>query len=84
MQRESITIRFPSGLLAQSKALKVDEESFNDLVVKALDHEVHRRQAIAAHDRIRSRRQTILHRTGVQPGSADLISELRSGKGRHA
>ncbi|WP_404783118.1 YlcI/YnfO family protein [Altericista sp. CCNU0014] len=84
MQRESITIRFPSGLLARAKALKVDEESFNDLVVEALDHEVHRRQAIAAHDRIRSRRQAILQRTGVQPRSVAEIRELRSGEGRHA
>jgi hypothetical protein len=84
MQRESITIRFPSGLLAQAKALKVDKESFNDLVVEALDHEVQRRQAIITHERIRSRRQTIFQRTGVQLGSADLIRELRSGEGRHA
>lgn len=84
MQRESITIRFPAGLLAQAKALKVDEESFNDLVVQALDHEVHRRQAISAHERIRSRRQAILHRTGVQPESTDLIRGLRSDKDRHA
>jgi RPA family protein len=84
MQRESITIRFPSGLLSQAKSLKIDEESFNDLVVEALDHEVRRRQAIAAHNRIQSRRQSILQRTGVQPASADLIRELRSGAGRHA
>lgn len=84
MQRESITIRFPSGLLNQAKSLKIDEESFNDLVVEALDHEVRRRQAIAAHSRIQSRRQLILQRAGVQPGSADLIRELRSGENRHA
>jgi hypothetical protein len=84
MQRESITIRFPSGLLTQAKALKIDEESFNDLVVEALDHEVRRRQATVAHERIRSRRQSILQRTGVQPGSSDLIRELRSGEGRRA
>ena len=84
MQRESITIRFPSGLLNQAKSLKLDEESFNDLVVEALNYEVRRRQAIAAHDRIQSRRQSILQRTGVQSGSSDLIRELRAGEGRHA
>jgi RPA family protein len=84
MQRESITIRFPSRLLAQAKALKVDEESFNDLVVEALDSEVRRRQAIAAHERIRSRRHSILQRTGVQPGSTEVIRELRAGEGRYA
>ena len=84
MQRESITIRFPSDLLAQAKALKVDEESFNDLVVEALDYEVRRRQGLAAHDRIRLRRKSILQRTGIQPASADLIRELRAGEGRHA
>jgi hypothetical protein len=83
MQRESITIRFPAALLTQAKSLKVDEESFNDLVVEALDHEVRRRQAIAAHHRIQDRRQSILKRTGVQPDSTGLIRELRSGEGHH-
>lgn len=84
MQRESITIRFPADLLMQAKALKVDDESFNDLVVQALDHEIRHRQAIAAHERIQSRRQSIRQRTGVQPQSSDLIRTLRSGEGRHA
>ncbi|WP_404791282.1 hypothetical protein [Altericista sp. CCNU0014] len=69
--------------MAQAKALKVDEESFNDLAVEALNHEAHRRPAIAAHECIRSRRQAILQRTGVQTGSMDEIRELRSGEGRH-
>lgn len=81
-QRESITIRFPAELLAQAKSLKVDEESFNDLVVEALDHEVRRRQGLAAHERICTRRQSILERTGLQSDSAELIRELRSGEGR--
>jgi hypothetical protein len=81
-QRESITIRFPAELLAQAKSLKVDEESFNDLVVEALEHEVRRRQGLAAHERIRARRQSILERTGLQSDSTELIRELRSGEGR--
>lgn len=84
MQRESITIRFPADLLTQAKSLKVDTESFNDLVVEALDNEVGRRQAIAAHDQIHARRQSILERTGIQAGSSDLVRELRSGEGRRA
>lgn len=83
MQRESVTIRFPFALLTKAKSLKVDEESFNDLVVKALDHEIRRRQAISAHHRIHSRRQSILERTGVQSSSSELIRELRSGEARH-
>ncbi|MGB7417066.1 MAG: YlcI/YnfO family protein [Thermosynechococcaceae cyanobacterium] len=83
MQRESITIRFPPGLLTQAKALKVDNESFNELVVEALEHEVRRRQAVSAHKRIQSRRQSILQRTGVQPGSSELIRELHSGESLH-
>jgi hypothetical protein len=82
IQRESITIRFPAKLLAQAKSLKVDEESFNDLVVEALEHEVRRRQGLAAHERIRARRQSILERTGLQSDSTELIRELRSGEGR--
>ncbi|MBE9079243.1 hypothetical protein IQ241_18395 [Romeria aff. gracilis LEGE 07310] len=77
MQRESITIRFPSDLLAQAKSLKGGTESFNDLVVQALDQEVRRRQAFAAHKRIQMRRQTVLKRTGVQTDSAELVRELR-------
>lgn len=83
MSRESLTIRFPPDLLAQAKALKVDDESFNDLVVSALKLEVSRRQAIAAHKRIRERRESIRQRTGVQPDSTLDIRELREGNRHH-
>ncbi|NJN39169.1 MAG: hypothetical protein HC790_11355 [Acaryochloridaceae cyanobacterium CSU_3_4] len=84
MKRESLTIRFPADLLMQAKALKVDHESFNDFVVRALEHEVNCRQAIATHERIQGRRQTILQRTGVQPNSTELIREMRQGNQRRA
>ncbi len=84
MNRESLTIRFPENLLTQAKSLKVDDESFNDFVVSALEHEVTRRQAIAAHERIQNRRQEILNRTGVQPDSTEFIREMRKGNKRRA
>ena len=83
MQRESLTIRFPPDLLAQAKALKIEDESFNDLVVGALKQEVSRRQAIAAHERIHQRREAILKRTGIQPDSSQEIRELREGHLTH-
>ena len=83
MSRESLTIRFPPDLLAQAKALKIDDESFNDLVVSALKLEVSRRQAISAHQRISKRRESIRQRTGVQPDSTLDIRELREGDRGH-
>ncbi len=83
MSRESLTIRFPPDLLAQAKALKIDEESFNDLVVSALKLEVSRRQAKATHQRIHERRESIRQRTGVQPDSTPDIRELREGDCHH-
>ena len=83
MQRESLTIRFPPELLAQAKSLKVDQESFNDLVVSALQGEVSRRQAISAHQRITQRRRSIQKRTGIQPNSTPDIRELREGDRHH-
>ncbi len=82
MQRESLTIRFPPELLAKAKELKVEQESFNDLVVSALQFEVSRRQAIAAHKRISQRRQSIRKRTGIQPDSTPDIRAFREGDGR--
>ena len=52
MEKESVTIRFPSELMRQAKRLKSGKESFNELVVEAVEREVRRRKALEAHDTI--------------------------------
>ncbi len=44
MEKESVTIRFPSELMRQAKRLKSGKESFNELVVEAVEREVRRRK----------------------------------------
>jgi hypothetical protein len=70
--------------MTQVKALKIDKESCDDSVRETLNHESCRSQTNLIQDRILSRRQSILQRTGIQPVSFDLIRELRSNEGRHA
>jgi len=54
----------------------------NDLVVAALEQEVRRRRAWAAHETILRVRAQVRARTGPQPDAAQLIHELRGGEGR--
>ncbi|MBD2593529.1 hypothetical protein H6G74_04195 [Nostoc spongiaeforme FACHB-130] len=82
MEREALTIRFPSELLAKARKLKDDGESFNDLIVEALEREVKRRRGWAAHQRILARSEIVKAKTGIQPASTDLIRSLREDKGR--
>lgn len=82
MSKEAVTIRFPSDLLSQAKQLKEGGESFNELVIEALEREVKRRKGIATHHRILARRQEIKVKTGLQPNSTALIRRLREGEDR--
>lgn len=82
MEREALTVRFPSDLLAKARKLKDDGESFNDLIVEALETEVKRRRGWAAHQRIIARSETIKAKTGIQPSSTDMIRSLREAEGR--
>jgi hypothetical protein len=79
MEREAVTIRFPATLLKQAKQLKDSEESFNELVIEAVEREVKRRRAVATHQSILARRAQIKARTGVQPNANALIRSLREG-----
>ncbi len=81
-QRDAITIRFPAELVSAAKAVKEDEESFNDLVVSSLEEKVRRRRAWAAHRDILRIREQILARTGPQEDPVALIRSLREGEGR--
>jgi len=83
MEREALTICFPAELLATARKLKDDSESFNDLIVEALEREVKRRRGWAAHQRIITRSEIIKAKTSIQPASTDLIRSLREDKGLH-
>ncbi len=82
MEREAITIRFPTVLLVKARSLKEGSESFNDLVVEAVEQEVRRRRGWAAHQRIVARSEAIKVKTCTQSTSTDLIHDLREGEGR--
>ncbi|WP_292785727.1 PAS domain S-box protein [Nostoc sp. NMS9] len=48
MEHEALTICFPPDLLAKARKLKEGSESFNDLIVKALEREMRHRRGWAA------------------------------------
>jgi predicted CopG family antitoxin len=73
MEREALTIHFPSELLAKARKLKKEGESFKDLIVEALEREVKRRRGWVAHQRIIARSEIIKAKTGIQPVSTALI-----------
>lgn len=77
MPRRAITIRFPTALVNDARKRTAPDESFNDLVVEALDREARRRSALATLDRINELRRRIWARAGVQPSSAPLIRRVR-------
>jgi hypothetical protein len=80
--REARTIRFPAQLLISARAVKAERESFNDLVVDAVEREVRRRQRLQAYDDILRVRETVRTRTGLQPDSSPVIRSLRGGTDR--
>jgi predicted CopG family antitoxin len=80
MEKEGVTIRFPLGLLKKAKQLKEGKESFNDLVVEALEREVKRRKTLEAHETILRLREQVKQRTGVHPDPIPLIRQLREGE----
>ncbi|WP_375478882.1 YlcI/YnfO family protein [uncultured Nostoc sp.] len=54
MEHEALTICFPPDLLAKAKKLKEGSESFNDLILKALEREIRHRQGCAADRKARA------------------------------
>ncbi|MBW4626759.1 MAG: hypothetical protein KME49_14975 [Brasilonema octagenarum HA4186-MV1] len=83
MEREAVTIRFPSDLLAKARSLKEGNESLNDLVIEAVDQEVRRRRGWAAHQRIIARSEAVKVKTGIQSASTELIRSLRESEDRY-
>lgn len=80
--REALTVRFPTQLLSSARAVKAEHESFNDLVIGAVEREVRRRQGLQAYDDILRVRETVRTRTGLQPDSSPVIRSLRDGAER--
>ncbi|PSF30034.1 hypothetical protein C7H19_24085 [Aphanothece hegewaldii CCALA 016] len=80
MEKEAVTIRFPLELVKKAKQLKEGKESFNELVVEALEREIKRRKANEAHETILQVRQQVKQRTGVHPDPLPLIRQLRFGE----
>ncbi|ELR99090.1 YlcI/YnfO family protein [Gloeocapsa sp. PCC 73106] len=80
MEKEAVTIRFPLELVKKAKQLKEGRESFNDLVVEALEREINRRKGLEAVSTILRLREQIKQRTGVHPDPIPLIRQLREGE----
>ncbi len=80
MEKEAVTIRFPLLLVKKAKQLKEGKESFNELVVEALEREVKRRKALSAHETILRLREEVKQRTGVHPDPIPLVRQLRGGE----
>jgi len=76
-QRAVTTVRLPVELAERAKSMKAEGESFNDLVIDAVEREVRRRQGWQALDAIRLIRKRLETETGLQPDSVPLIRELR-------
>jgi len=82
MEREAVTIRIPADLLEQARQFREGSESFNEMVVEAINREVRRRRSLATHQRIVTRSAEVEAKTGIQSSSVDLIRQLRSGEGQ--
>lgn len=77
MPRRAITIRFPPALVDDARRRTEPDESFNDLVVAALEREARRRSALATLERINELRRKVWARAGKQSSSAPLIRQMR-------
>jgi len=75
--RRSITVRFPATLVDDARKRTAPDESFNDLVVAAVEREARRRSALATLERINELRRKVWGRAGKQPSSAPLIRQMR-------
>jgi hypothetical protein len=75
--RGAMTIRIPVELLQRAHHVKRNAESFNDLVVDAVEREVRRRQGMQAIATIQEIRDRVATNMGVQPDSLPLIRALR-------
>lgn len=82
MEQQSVTLSIPTDLLNQASELREVSESLNEMIVEAIAHEVQRRRVMLAHQRIVARSYEIEAKTGIQPGSVELIRQLRTNEGQ--
>ena len=82
MPRRAITIRFPAALVDDARKRTTPDESFNDLVVGALEREARRRRALATLEQINEFRRRVWAGLGTQPSSAPLIRRMREERVR--
>lgn len=80
MPKRAITIRFPTALVEDARKRTAADESFNDLVVGALEREARRRRALATLEQISEFRRRAWAET--QPSSAPLIRRMREERAR--
>lgn len=81
-EREPVTIRFPTEVLASARKFKPTGASLNEFVVSAVEREAARRRALAANERILAVRERIRKRVGALPDSTPLIRQLREERSR--
>jgi len=77
-----VTIRFPKAVLTAARKTKGKDESFNDLVVRAVEREAKRRDGVRLFDELIAARDRIWAKAGIQPSSAPLIRAMREGRER--
>ena len=82
MEIENIGVKFPTDLVNQAQKILHENESFNKMVVEALEQEVRRRRAREAHETILKIRSSVQQRTGFHPDPIPLIRQLREGEER--
>jgi len=82
MPRRAITIRFPTALIDDARRRTAPDESFNDLVVGALEREARRRRALATLEQINEFRRRVWAARGTQTSSAPLIRRMREERVR--
>ncbi|MGI8553424.1 MAG: YlcI/YnfO family protein [Dehalococcoidia bacterium] len=82
-ERQARTIRFPTELVADAQAVREEQESFNDLVITAVERELARRRGLQAFEEILRIRDQVEARTGLHPDSTPLIRAMRDGEERY-
>jgi hypothetical protein len=78
--RNPVTIRFPKAVLAAARTSKGRDESFNDLVVAAVEREAKRRESLTRLAELDELRRTVWAGRGKRPSSAPMIRAMREGR----
>ncbi|HEV3309514.1 MAG TPA: YlcI/YnfO family protein [Chloroflexota bacterium] len=80
--RDAVTVRIPSDLLQQTRTVKCQGESLNDVIVTALQREVRRRTAVEVGERIVRARERMVAQGARSADSTELIRSLREDRQR--